>query len=281
VEDEVARIAAIRDRSERLRTATERLATTQRTMTELARLRRGLIQELHDDGWSYARIADAAGLSRGRIHQVRHQGPAPEGAFFGTHPLHIVTPLKVEQRGARPVVAVEDVTASQRLADFARTLGFESEFEQIPLSGEIDLNRDGLIVISGPRISDAIADVLSTDPALEFTKVNDVWALADRRAGTVMTSGSDATPPRPYDVAYLGRLGRPDHHGTVTILTGIHPPGSLGVIHHLVNDLASLHREAGVGRFSVLLGVDYDPTTHEPQRVRRISPVYRHDEEPS
>lgn len=272
------RIAAIPDRSERLRAATEGLATTQRTMNGLARLRRALIQELHEQGWSYAKIAEAAGLSRGRIHQVRHQGPAPEGAFFGTHPLHILTPLKVEQRGARPVVAMEDVTASHRLGDFGRSLGFDVDFEQIPLTGEVDLNRDGLIVIAGPRISEQIAAVLDTDPVLEFTKVDGAWALSDRRTATVHTSGPEASPSRPYDVAYLGRLPRPDGQGSVTILTGIHPPGSLGVVDYLVNDLATLHRDASLGPFSVLFGVEYDPKTHEPQHVERISPVYRHQE---
>jgi hypothetical protein len=48
---------------------------------------------LHDDGWTYAEIAEATGLSRGRVHQVRHQGPAPEGAFFGRSPLRIATAL--------------------------------------------------------------------------------------------------------------------------------------------------------------------------------------------
>jgi len=278
VEDEVEQIAAIPDRSERLRAATAELATAQRTMNELARLRRALIQELHDEGWSYAKIAEAAGLSRGRIHQVRHQGPAPEGAFFGTHPLRILTPLKVEKRDARPVVAMEDVTASQRLGDFGRSLGFDVDFEPIPLTGEVDLNRDGLIVIAGPRISSQIAAVLETDPALGFTRIGGAWALSDRRSGTVHTSGSEASPQRPYDVAYLGRLTRPDGQGLVTILTGIHPPGSLGVVDYLVNDLAALHRDTGAGTFSVLFRVDYDSDTHEPQSVERISPVYRHQE---
>ena len=81
-------------------------------MTELARLRRRVIQDLHAQGLSYAQIGEAAGLSRGRIHQIRHTGPAPEGAFLGTGAITIATPLKREERGGRPVVAVEDVTAA-------------------------------------------------------------------------------------------------------------------------------------------------------------------------
>src|SRR6266542_6112942 len=151
--DEVARVAAIEDRVQRLRAATEGVSTAQRTMTELARLRRALVQELHEEGWTFAEIAEAAGLSRGRVHQVRHQGPAPEGAFFGRGPLRILTPLKREEKRARPVVAAEDVAASQRLGELARSLGFDIEYEQIPLTGTIDLHRTGLAVSGGPRIA--------------------------------------------------------------------------------------------------------------------------------
>ena len=76
VSAEYERIASISDPYELLRAATERLADAQQEVTELARLRRGLIQDLHAQGMSYAQIGEAAGLSRGRIHQIRHTGPA-------------------------------------------------------------------------------------------------------------------------------------------------------------------------------------------------------------
>jgi hypothetical protein len=278
-EDEVARIAAIADPAARLRAATEGLSVAQQTMTELARLRRALIQDLHKQGWSYAQIADAAGLSRGRIHQVRHQGPMPEGAFFGRGSVRIATPLKRDEIKARPVVAVEDVTASQRLGELARSLGFEVDYEQIPLGGHIDLNRDGLVVICGPRISSDVAGVLATDPILKFERLPAGWAVRDTRTGDVYASGQDETPASASDVAYLSRLGRPDGNGTVIIFTGIHPQGSLGVVQMLTNELADLHEQAGPGTFSTLLRVDYDPETNEPIDTRLITPVYRHDPE--
>ncbi len=273
--DEVARVASIEDRVERLRAATEGVSTAQRTMTELARLRRALVQELHDEGWTFAEIAEAAGLSRGRVHQVRHQGPAPEGAFFGHSPLRIATPLKREEKRARPVVAAEDVTASQRLGDLARSLGLDVEYEQIPLSGAIDLNRDGLVVICGPRISHDVAGVLDTDPDLRFKKLDTGWALEDRTTGQVYKSGPD-DDGRPCDVAYLGRLRRPDGDGMLIVFTGIHPPGSLGVVHLLTTQLAELHRDARKRPFSVLVGVEYGEDTHEPTKVQTITPVHRH-----
>lgn len=271
--DDVARVTAIEDRVERLRAATVGVSTAQQTMTELARLRRSLVQELHSEGWSFAAIAQAAGLSRGRVHQLRHQGPAPEGAFFGAGPLTIVTPLKREERQARPVVAAEDVIAAQRLGDLLRSLGFEVSVEQLPLTGEIDLNRDGLILICGPRVSQDIAKVLDTDPNLRFTKLDDGWALRDETTGRIYQSRPEG---RPFDIAYLGRLPRPDGNGVLLVFTGIHPPGALGVVELLGNQLPELHRDARKGPFSVLVGVDYDENTHEPISAQTITPIHRH-----
>src|SRR5690606_33659635 len=81
VPGEYERIASIDDPFALLRAATERLARAQQEVTDLARLRRRVIQDLHAQGLSYAQIAEQAGLSRGRIHQIRHTDPASEGTF--------------------------------------------------------------------------------------------------------------------------------------------------------------------------------------------------------
>jgi hypothetical protein len=276
---DVERLAALGDPFEVLRAATTRMAEAQREVTELARLRNRVVQQLHAQGLSYAQIAEAAGLSRGRIHQLRRRGPAPEGAFLGLGQATIITPLKQEQRDARPVVAVEDFTAAQRLADLARTLQLEVDFDHVPLDGVVDLNRDNLVVICGPRISDAVGQVLAKDPALQFQQDPDgPWTLRDRRTGKGYRSGSDQEPARPWDVAYLGRLPRPDQQGLVMVFTGIHPPGTLGVVQLITSEITSLYEQVGSGRFSTLVGVDYDPDTREPRSVELLTPLYAHEE---
>ncbi len=90
---------------------------------------------------SYAQIAKEAGLTRGRIHQIRHTGPAPEGTFLGTGTITLATPLKQEATNARPVVAMEDVTAAKRLEDLARGFDLAMELEHVAIGGEINLNR--------------------------------------------------------------------------------------------------------------------------------------------
>ena len=187
------------------------------------------------------------------------------------------TPLKRDEIKARPVVAAEDVAASQRLGELARSLGFEVDYEQIPLGGHIDLNRDGLVVICGPRISQDVTGVLETDPSLQFERLPAGWAVRDVASGNVYASGQDETPASSSDIAYLSRLRRPDGQGTLIVFTGIHPQGTLGVVQLLTNDLADLHDKTGEGTFSTLLRVDYDAETHEPTDTQMITPVYRHE----
>lgn len=276
---ELERIAQIEDPFELLRATTARLAEAQQEVTELARLRRRLIQELHAQGLSYAQIAQAAGLSRGRIHQIRHTGPAPEGAFLGTGEVIVVTPLRPDPAGDRTYVALDDLTTGKRLEDLARTFDLSVTNDHVSLSGEIDLNRPGLLVICGPRMSPAMCEAYGKDPVVQWDRDDRGWLLRDTRTGREFRSGQEEDPPRPYDVGYLGRLPRPDGNGSFLAIAGIHPEGSLGVVHLLTSEIGSLWGRVGTDRFSVVVGTEYDPRTHEPVRTELLTPIYRHDEE--
>jgi hypothetical protein len=277
--DSVESIAAIDDPIRLLRKATERLATAQRDVTELGRLRRRVIQDLIGQGMSYGQIAEAAGLSKGRIHQIRHKGPAPEGAFLGTGLIRIITPLKRDEIKGRPVVAVEDVAASQRLEDLAHSYGFDVEREHISLDGEVDLNRSSLIVICGPRLSESMGQLYERDPVIHWEQTTGgAWALRDTATDKLYVSGSDRNPAEDYDAAYLGRLPRPDGKGQNIVFTGIHPQGTLGVVDLLTSEIDSMWSQLRDSAFSVVLGVTYDPDTHEPVNVEKLTPFYRHDE---
>lgn len=272
------RIARITDPYELLRAATSRLGEAQQEVTELARLRRKVIQDLHAQGLSYAQIGEAAGLSRGRIHQIRHTGPAPEGAFLGTGAVTVVTPLRRDTASSRQLVALDDLTAGQRVADLARTFGLAVTTEHVTAEGDIDLNRPGLIVICGPRMSAAMAKAYDTDPVIRWERDGTWWVLHDTGTSTAYRSGADGDPARPHDVAYLGRLARPDGKGSFLAIAGIHPQGSLGVAQLLVTDISALWGQAADGRFSVIVRTSYDPETHEPVRTELASPLYRHDQ---
>jgi hypothetical protein len=280
--DELQRITAIDDPYLLLREVTTRLADAQHEVTELARLRRRVVQDLHAQGLSYAQIAEKAGLSRGRIHQIRHTGPAPEGAFLGRGAVTVATPLRRDDERGRTVVAVDDVSSGKRLEDLARSYGLVVTSEHVPVSGELDLDRDGLVVVCGPRMSQQMWDTYAQDPVLRWERAEGgPWTVVDRRTGTAYRSGQDSDPARPYDVGYVGRLPRPDGNGSLLAIAGIHTQGSLGVVQLLASDLNALWGQVGDHRFSTLVGVEYDPETSEPQSVELLTPLYRHDEDPS
>ena len=278
---ELERIAQIDDPYEQLRAATERLAEAQREVIELARLRRRLIQDLHAQGMSYAQIGQAAGLSRGRIHQIRHTGPAPEGAFLGSGEVTVVTPLRPDPASDQTYVALDDLKTGQRLEELARTFDLAVNSDHVGIDGAIDLNRPGLLVICGPRMSPSMREAYDKDPVLEWERDEVGWLLRDTRTGDEHRSGQEDDPPRPYDIGYLGRLPRPDGKGSFIAIASVHPEGSLGVVHLLTTNIGSLWRQVGNDRFSVVVGTEYDPDTHEPVRTELLTPIYQHEEVPT
>ncbi|MFC8044316.1 hypothetical protein [Nocardia sp. NPDC057353] len=273
--DDVARVFAIEDKVDRLKAATEGVAAAQQTINELTRIRRAVIRELHDEGWTFARIGAAAGLSRARIHQVSTQGPAPEGLFFGHGALRVLVP---EVRAGR-VLGAPDPAAAQRLAELLRQLGFAVVVENFLPGRPLDLNRDGLIVLGGPELSPSLRQLVTADPRLRrtITRAGDARrGIEDRAARRVYRPGG----PEPHDIAYLARLPRPDGRGTILVIDGLHPPGSLGAVRLLATRLATLHERAAGHLFSVLIAVKYERATGEPVDADLLTPVYRHDAEP-
>jgi hypothetical protein len=61
------------------------------------------------------------------------------------------------------------------------------------------------------------------------------------------------------------------------IFTGIHPPGTLGVVHLITTEISRLYEEVGVGQFSSLVGVEYKPEDNEPVNVQLLTPLYKHE----
>jgi hypothetical protein len=194
--DDVKRVAEITSHADRARAASELLTELQASVTEAARLRRESIAWLREHGYSLAAIADIIGVSRARIAQLREAGPPPERVFLGTDRLTVAIPLKTEATSGRPVVAQEDFAAFNLLADLARDLQLDATAEYIPIGGDLDLNRDNLIVICGPRLSPVIREVLHSDPALGFDQ-DDAgrWLLQDRHTDERYPSPSDLPQP--------------------------------------------------------------------------------------
>ncbi len=222
-------------------------------------------------------VREELGISKALISQIAKKGPGPERTFLGTGALTVALGGKVEAKDERPgpVVAQEDLLAYEHLRWLANRLGLEAEFEVIQPPGNVLLNRDNLIVICGPRLSPLIGQILESDPHLSFERDDDGWFLTDRTTGTSYRSPMDQDEPR--DIAYFGRLPRPDGQGTFLYIAGIHAPGAPGVVHWLTTELPNIYGELKLRRFSTLIASEFDPQTREVVSSERITPYYRPD----
>jgi hypothetical protein len=62
------------------------------------------------------------------------------------------------------------------------------------------------------------------------------------------------------------------------IFTGIHPPGTLGVVKLLTEQIEGFYRQVKDDYFSAIVATDYDPDTHEAVAVELLTPLYPYGE---
>jgi hypothetical protein len=171
------------------------------------------------------------------------------------------------------MVARADSATGQRLLSLAHSLSLEGELEYIPISGMIDLNRENLVVVCGPKTSPVTARALDPDPRLSFDELSDGrWIITDRATGQQFVSPLDnPDEPRAADVAYLGRIPRPDGHGSFLYVAGVHAVGSLGAAEYLADHLAELYDSVGTREFSMVVESRFDPDTEEVTETRALT----------
>ncbi len=259
--DVVSRIAAMEDPLDQLRAATQQMAESQREVTELSRLRKRLIEQLRGQGMSYTQIGEAAGLTRGRIHQIRHGGPAAEGAFFGTGPVTVAVPLRDLPGRRLPVISSEDTRAYENLARLLADLSLPATRISIPTSGQWKPPAGDVVAICGPKSSPVTARAIEADPFLSFgADQSGRWAIRDRATGQVFDSPMDeASTDRWADVGYLARLtvnGR-----ALVIVAGVHALGSVGIVDYLTHHLSELYAQVGMKNFSMVISSEHDGDT--------------------
>lgn len=243
VMDEVARVAAIEDRVERLRAASEGVAAAQRMMAEMSRIRRTVIQDLHCEGWTFAKIGAAAGLTRARVHQVRHQGPAPEGAFFGQERLVVLSPP-------------EESDSARQLARLLKKMDCAHELKNLPIIDQISFDAPGLLFLGGPGRWERPGNPVSSDPCLRIRRQAGERVVEDLVTGRLhRTEAADGIV---RDVAYVARVPRPDRSGTLLVVTGLRAEGTAGAVQYLAKDIAALHETAPKLAFSMLIEVKRD-----------------------
>jgi hypothetical protein len=242
----------VTDYLDRVRQAARKIAETQRE-------RDAAIADAVRHGDSQTDAAKAANLTRQRVSQiVAGLTPGPERAFWGASDdgIQVAAGGKPEapKDASGPlgtVLNTEVHEAVDLIRASAEAASIDVGYELIKPPGFVRLNRQGLIVICGPRLSPQVAEVLEADPVLAFAKDESCWHITDRETGTTWRSPLDEGVPA--DIGYIGRLSRPDGRGTFLYIAGIHAPGCAGGAHYITSNLASLWREVKVARFSALI----------------------------
>jgi DNA-binding transcriptional regulator YiaG len=200
-----------------------------------------------------------------------------ERFLLGDGHLTIAVPKRA---GERDLVATEDSATAQHLVEIAHSMRLTAGVEYIPTSGLINLNREALIVVCGPKSSPVIAAAIARDPRLAFEPSSQGrWELEERRSGQRYRSPMDEPDmPQPADVAYLGRLPRPDGAGAFLLIAGVHAIGSLGASRYLARHLPYLHAATGGRPFSMVIGCRYDEMSKSILDVYPVTAPLLHQE---
>ncbi|MEU7206153.1 sigma-70 family RNA polymerase sigma factor [Streptomyces sp. NPDC045470] len=278
----LARLKELSDPLERAKAAHGLVSRVQDYGNEFQAVRNEAMNEtLRMGKLSSTQLAAELGISKGRVSQLA-KGAPPERLFLGSGKVIVAVGEKLEEGKLQDgrtkamrssAIVKEDVQTYEQLRELAEDVGLEVAFEGIPVGGNVRLNRNNLVVICGPRLSPLIEQILESDPHLRFEKDDDGWFLSDRNTGEIYRSPVDRGESA--DIAYFGRLPRPDGQGTFLYIAGIHAIGSGGVVHWLTQELASTHRELKARRFSTLIASRFDPNTLEIVASERITSFYR------
>ncbi|GDY28765.1 hypothetical protein [Gandjariella thermophila] len=242
------------------RRATELLAVYQQRSTELARIRRAAIEEARDVlGGSYAEVAKAFGLTKGRITQIRSSAPPAYRAFFGVGPLTVALPGRIILGRQDPVIAGEDDATGTHLIDELGKLVFLTNRFIIDPREEWEPAGDA-VVVCGPASAHIGHKLMSQDPLLGMTLGDNVhWYIEDRATGERFLSPMDEREPARADHAYIAR----HQYGNQVVvhIAGLHALGSVGAAHYLMTSLPDLFANYGDAEFSMAVTTKFDGLT--------------------
>lgn len=246
---------------------------------------RRTILAARDAGFRNTEIAPRAHLTPQRIGQIMAAlGHGPERAFWDPDDGMVVVAVGEKTEAPKPasgplgpVVTTEAREAYEILSRVLSGQGLDAEYEPVAADdgGYVNLNRRGLVVVCGPRLSPLLAQVLESDPVLGFGHDAAGWYLQDRRQDKVYRSPLDDGVFADY--GYLGRLPRPDGKGYFLYLGGIHAAGLAGAALYLEQHLTELWEQVRTGRFSLLVRCNFTKDRHV-TTVELVAGPYVHEQ---
>jgi hypothetical protein len=245
-EREIREINAIPNKVDRAKAVLSAQDRHRKMISTLSALRREIIEDMRREGMKPAQIARALGVSSARMSQLTQGGPGPERALIAPDGAMATVTLAViekrENEHDRPALMVSTHQAGRKLERLATGMDLEVDEDIIPRYGRIDLNRDNLVVMMGPRVSPVVEQVIASDPVIQWKQdSHGEWYIVDRDSGTEYHSDfDDRTRTSGVCVAHIGRIRRPDGRGSFLYLGGAHAPGTAGAVELLVRDLPVL-----------------------------------------
>lgn len=251
--------------AQRVRFANQAIEQLTATSGEYGRLRREAIQEMLESGMTKSQVAREVELDPSRITRIVGSGPPPERALLSQDggPVTVALGSKVSEVGGKPsdMISRDAAEAFDILRTAIDGYGLSCSREVVPAPGLVDLNRPNLVVMGSPKVLPIIGQVLASDPNLGFNTDDVGRHLVDWSTGRTYRSPQDNGESG--DHAYIGRLPRPDGHGTFLYIAGIHAAGTHGAVRWLVENLAELYREVRNRPFSVLTWATYNDDDRE------------------
>ena len=121
----------------------------------------------------------------------------------------------------------------------------------------------------------------ASDPVFDYSQQSrGAWRIRERESGREFRSPLDDGSADDRDIAYLGRLRRPDGR-PLLLIAGLRAIGSLGVAQYLVSGqhLRELYdAAAATERFSMVIGCTFDPNTLTIRSVEALTAPRLHTE---
>lgn len=243
-------VEALKDPLELLKQSTELLTYNHQLGMELARLRRQAVDKAIEElGMSYSQIAQEAGLSKGRIGQIKKSAPPAERKLFGIGPVALAVPLRDKNGRAFHQVDLGDLKARENVAALLKSLYLQHEEVYINPSNEWQLQNE-TIAICGPKTSPVISECLNQDTNVTFEERSaGIWDLYIRSQETWATDLKEFN-----DYGYLAKL--PVADGFAFVIAGIHSSGSIGVTEYLSERAEEIFKTYGESPFSMVIGAD-------------------------
>lgn len=228
--------------------ATELLSFNQQLRVEIARVRKHAIERaVNEYGMSYSAVAEAVGLTKGRIAQIKKSAPPEERRFFGYGPINLAIPQRVQEGRQFSHVDYGDLQARTKLKDFLENLAFETRQVEVTENQTLDFFGD-TVAICGPKNSSVIRELLQSDQRIHFVELSSGdWHIEDSAGEEITGIG---------DLGYIGRL--PYGKRQILIVAGLHVAGSIGAIEYLITHLPKLYEKVSTQNFSMLIDSKMD-----------------------